>query len=175
MIKVSTTKIEPMKEKDCLPLQLAKAKFINDFRSSLESLQEKVISENTLKEIKSKFYSKLNEYRMQVHKENSPFYKHDCSECVWFGDFIEASFDKGILNFSFYDLYYHDRETTIEFVARYGDCPSDYISYTHFKNLPTEEIFNKMLEIKKTLPPIFEIYNRISSCMPTLDLKIEIK
>lgn len=135
----------------------------NVAREMLESFRRKPINdENTLKQIESEFRSTVDMFRMRMNKNsNEPFYKHDCMDCIWLGDFIDVDYNKknGMLNLTYFDLYFHKRQERVEFIARYGDIPSEYFSFTYFDKLGSHdrlEQINRLCEF----PPMREAYNR---------------
>ena len=62
-----------------------------------------------------------------------------------------------ILSVCYFDLYYHERGNRVEFIARYGNEPKEYLSFTYFKNIsqnPEEYFPQQQLKIMD------EIYKR---------------
>lgn len=130
-----------------------------------EHFRNTVADKNNIEKFKLLIKKRLEQYR-QINKiEQAGIFQHDCSECLYLGDFIKTSFDEkhGILNVAYFDLYAHPRENVIEFIARYGDKLDEYSSFTYFieGDWETQKAFMKMND------EIYEAFNRYGDrCRP---------
>lgn len=95
-----------------------------------------LMDDKTLDEIKHFFKTRVQELRYNLQNENNPLLKHDCHGCTYLGQYLHCNFvSNQILSVCYFDLYYHDRDNRVEFIARYGDEPKEYLSFTYFKTI----------------------------------------
>lgn len=109
---------------------------------------------------------KIKEYYTNNDKSfDEPLYKHNCSNCVYLGYFIDVNFDKNSANLvvGLYDLYAHIREDMVELIARYGDNEPDYNSFTYF----VYSDFGEQEQNMKSINGIYEAFKRYGArCRP---------
>ena len=117
-----------------------------------------LMDDETLNEITCLFTTRIKELRYNLQNQNNPLLIHDCSGCTYLGQYLYCNFvSNQILSVCYFDLYYHERGNRVEFIARYGNEPKEYLSFTYFKNIPQnpEEYFPQ-----QQLKIMDEIYKR---------------
>lgn len=125
-------------------------------------------TEDIIQRFESQLKHRIQLYRqMKRLNENTPLYKHDCTECLFLGDLLKTSFDEknGILNVKYFDLYAHTREGSVEFIARYGDKADEYLSFRYF----VEGEWEEQKALMKSIDGIYEAFERYGErCRPKM-------
>lgn len=157
--------IEP-KELSVMPC----AKNISDIMMNIQEkyIFHRMITKDLIEEISNDF---KNQYKnLKTSKGISldkPLFKHDCSGCIYLEEYFNINVvrDYGTVNVTFFELYAHFRVDRLELIARYGDEPDEYLSFTYYPNVE----YSEQRELLTRTPAIYEAFKRYGEkCRPKM-------